>query len=125
MQIERDVIAVTTDGSGNATAYSSRPFTGRILGVHWIKPGSNAITGATFALTAEATGEPILSVSSVSASADWYPRGPVHTVAGVAQLYASAGLPVTDPIAIANDRVKIQISSGGANANGTFHIVVG
>lgn len=125
MQVERDVITVTTDTGGAATVFSSKPFTGRVLAIHWVKPGSGGITGATFTITSEATGESILSVSSVSSSTDWYPRGPVHTIAGAAVLYAAAGQPVTDAIAIVNDRVKIVVASGGNTLTGTFHIVIG
>lgn len=122
--IQRFDVALTTDASGNAQGYTPA-FTGKILAVHWVKPGSGGITSATVAITSEATGETILSVSSLNASTSYYPRGPIHTTAGVAQLYAAAGLPVTDQIGLANDRVSIAVSSGGNTLSATCRIVVG
>ena len=53
------------------------------------------------------------------------PRQATHTTAGVAALYAGGGSAVLDKIALANDRVKIVIGSGGNAKTGAFHIVMG
>jgi hypothetical protein len=123
MSIERLTVAAQTNASGAATLVTPS-FTGRLLAIHWVKPASGGITGATFAVTSVNTGEAVLSVSSISSSQDWYPRGPVHTVAGVAQLYAAAGLPITDQLAFFEDQLQIVISSGGNALVGTFTFII-
>jgi hypothetical protein len=124
MQVERFILTPTTDASGNATVYTPNT-TGRVLGIAWVKPGSGGITGATFTITAEATGEAILTASSVSASASYYPRVPTVSTANAAALYAAAGTAVNDHLYISNDRVKIVVASGGNTLTGTFHILIG
>ena len=123
--IQREVVAVTTNADGDATAYSGT-VTGRILQVRYIKAGSgNFSDGVDFTITAEATGETIWTESDVNASATRAPRQATHSTAGAAALYAGSGAAVNDHIALANDRVKIVIASGGATTTGTFHVLVG
>jgi hypothetical protein len=119
----REVVTVTTDTNGDATAYSG-VVTGKLSQIRWVKPGSGGITGATFAITAEATGETLWGEASISASATRAPRQATHTTDGAASLYAAAGVAVNDKIALANDRVKIVVSGGGSVLTGTFHIVL-
>lgn len=124
MYAERHVIAVTTDGSGNATAYSP-VLTGRISQIRYVKDGSTPFSdGVDFTVTAEATGETIWAENDVNASATRAPRQATHSTAGVAAVYAAAGAAVLAPIAVVKDRVKIVIASGGATKTGAFHIVI-
>lgn len=123
MQVSRFEIPVVTSAGGAATVYSPN-FTGEIIACHVIVPGSGGIASAAIAATSEATGEPILSVTGVSASAYYYPRSPRHTDVGVAQLYASAGLPVTDRFALAQDRVEFAISGAGNTKGATIILIV-
>jgi hypothetical protein len=123
MKVTSLSMPLTLDGGGNLTAFSP-VFTGELVGLHWIKPSSNGSNGGNVAVTGEATGESVLSVANVTSSQHWYPRGPIHTTAGVAELYASAGLPVTDRLAFAEDRLQIQVTTGGANAQATVIAVI-
>lgn len=123
MQISRFTIPVLTSAGGAANVFSPN-FTGEILAVHVIVPGSGGIASAAIAATSEATGEPILSVSGVSASAFYYPRSPRHTDAGVAQLYAAAGLPVTDRFGLAQDRIAFAITGAGNAKAATIIVIV-
>lgn len=124
MTTRRFTVDVTTDGSGNATVYT--PFlSGRIVAIHYIKDGgaNPFATGVDFTITAEATGEGIWTEADVNASKSCYPRGPTHSNAGVAALYASGGTAVADMIRLGRDRVKIAIAQGGAAKVGRFHVV--
>lgn len=122
--IQRFAVAVTTAADGSATVYSDR-ITGRVLSIRYVKPGSGGFDdGSTITMTAEATGETIWAESNVNASATRAPRQATHSTAGVASLYAAAGQAVTDKVALANDRVKVVIASGGNAKTATFYITV-
>lgn len=121
MTTRRFPVAVTTASDGSATFYS--PYiSGLIQQIRYVK--TDFADGSTITMTCEATGEAIWAESSVNASATRAPRQPTHTAAGVASLYASAGVAVNDRVAISRDRVKIVIASGGNVKSAVFHIVV-
>ena len=119
--VTRHVVTVTTDGSGDATSYTPVS-TGRIVSIAYVK--TDFTDGVDFTITSEATGETIWTESNVNASKYCYPRAATHSNVGVATLYAAGGAAVLDRIAIANDRVKIVVGSGGATKVGTFHVVI-
>ena len=119
---ERHVVTVTTDASGDGTGYTP-VVTGRILAIHYVKDDYDA--GVDFTITAEATGETIWQESNVNASKTVAPRQPTHATDGTASLYAAAGEPVEDYIALAADRVQIVVANGGDTKSGTFHVVIG
>lgn len=122
--IQRFAIAVTTAADGSFTGYSER-VTGRITSIRYVKDGSNGFAdGSSFTLTAEATGESIWSETAVNASTTRAPRQATHSTAGAASLYAAAGQAITDKIALANDRVKVVIASGGNAKIGAFYVTV-
>lgn len=118
---ERHAVSVTTAADGSATSYSP-VVTGKLSQIRYVK--TDFADGSTFTITAEATGETLWSETAVNASATRAPRQATHTTAGVAALYAAGGAAVLDKIALAKDRVKIVIASGGAVTTGTFHIVI-
>lgn len=118
---ERHAVAVTTAADGSATAYSP-VVTGKLSQIRYVK--TDFADGSTFTITAEATGETLWSEAAVNASATRAPRQATHSAAGAAALYAGGGAAVNDKIALANDRVKIVIASGGDTKAGTFHIVM-
>lgn len=113
-------VAVTTAADGSATAYSD-VCTGKVSTVRYVKTDFD--NGSTITVTSEATGETIWSESSVNASATRAPRQATHSTAGVSAVYTTSN-PVNDKIALANDRIKIVIASGGNVKTGTFHIVL-
>lgn len=124
MAIRRFVVPVTTDGSGDATAYSPVA-SGKLVSIRYVKASSDSYTdGVDFTITAEDSGETIWTESNVNASATRYPRAATASVAGAASLYAAAGQAVNDKIGLGSDRVKIVIGSGGDTHSGTFHITV-
>lgn len=122
--MRRVKVTVTTDGSGDATAYTPS-VSGQIMGVSYVKPGAASYTdGVDFAITNETTGQNIWTESNVNATAHRSPRQPVHDQSGVAGLYAASGAAVLVPLAISQSRIKIVVSSGGAAKVGAFHFLV-
>lgn len=122
--IQRHVVDVVTDASGDSVVYSPR-VNGKISAIHYVKHGSNAFADTVdFTIVSEATGETIWTESNVTASKTCYPRAAMHTTAGVAALLAAGGEALRDKIAVADDRVKITIAQGGDAKNGQFLLVV-
>jgi hypothetical protein len=121
MGMMRKVVSVTTDGSGDATAYTP-PVNGEIESITYVKPGAGSYTdGVDFALTNEATGEVIWTGTNVNATVTVKPRKAVVTELQAAALYAAGGVAVLDKISIARARIKIVIAAGGATKTGAFH----
>lgn len=118
---QRLTIPVVTDGSGAATVFSDVA-SGKICQIAYVK--TDFANGSTITATLEATGEAIWSESNVNASATRAPRQATHSITGAAALFAAGGVAVNDKIAMAQDRVKIVIASGGATKSGTFHVVL-
>lgn len=122
--MRRVKVTVTTDGSGDATAYSPQ-ISGKVHSVSYVKPGAASYTdGVDFVITSEATGQIIWDEDNVNATAHRAPRQPVHSQVGVASLYAAGGTAVEDRIALAQDRIKIVIAAGGATKVGAFHFLI-
>lgn len=117
----RLTVSVTTAANGSATAYSE-PVDGFLSQIRYVK--TDFANGVDFTITAEATGETLWAENNVDASATRAPRQATHDTAGVASLYAVGGEPVEAPIALARDRIKIVIASGGDTKTGTFHFLV-
>lgn len=119
--MKRYKVTVTTASDGTATAYTPR-LSGKIMQIEYVK--TDYANGVDFTITGEATGVNIWTESDVNASAVRAPRQPTHSQAGAAALYAAGGVGVLAPIALANDRVKIALASGGSAKVGVFHVVV-
>ncbi|MGB5903805.1 MAG: hypothetical protein WBH00_13235 [Xanthobacteraceae bacterium] len=117
-------VTVTTDASGDATAYV--PSVGRARGllesIQYQKV--DFADGVDFTITDEETGENLWVQSNVNASAIVRPRAPTHDQAGTAALYASDGTAVGNKIAVVS-RVKIAIAQGGNAKSGVFRVIVG
>ena len=119
--MKRYKVTVTTASDGTATAYTPR-LSGKIMQIEYVK--TDYANGVDFTITGEATGIGLWTESDVNASAVRAPRQPTHSQAGAAALYASGGVGVLAPIALANDRVKIVLGQGGSAKVGVFHVVV-
>lgn len=121
----RHVVDVTTDASGDATAYTDIA-DGFVQSIRYVKDGSNPLdNGSDFTITAESSGAAILTATNVAASATYYPRAATVDVANAASLYAAGGEPVEDRIPVAFERVKIVVAQGGNTKVGRFHVYVG
>lgn len=121
MTIRRFEVAVTTDASGDATAYS--PYlTGYIHSIQYEK--TDFADGVDFTITGEANALGLWTESNVNAAKVCLPRAATHTTVGVAALYASGGTAVNDRLALGRDRVKIVVAQGGNVKTGNFVITV-
>jgi histidinol dehydrogenase len=122
--MKRYKVTVTTDGSGNATAYSPR-VSGELHSVIYVPDGSNPYASTVdMTITSEATGESLVTRTDVSAGFATYPRQGTASAAGVASLYAAGGTAVQARAALANDRIKIVLAQGGATKVGAFHFLI-
>lgn len=116
------VSSLTTNASGDATGYTEA-VTGRVLGI--IYTIGTFAAGVDLTITAEATGEAILTLTNANSSANYYPRVGVHDSAGAAALYAAAGTAVREPVTVVNDRVKVVVAQGGDTKTGTVAVIIG
>lgn len=119
MHVQTFPVTVTTDASGDATAYAG-PVNGLLSQVRYVK--TDFANGVDFTITSDATGETLWTESDVNASATRAPRQATHSTAGAASLYAATGQPVNDMIAVSG-RIKVVVGSGGDTKTGTFYFV--
>ncbi len=119
--VERHTVEVTTDASGDATAYTGE-VNGFLSQIRYVK--TDFADTVDFTITSEDTGEMLWSESNVTASTTIAPRQATHGTDGSASLYAATGEPVEAPIAV-RGRIKIVVAQGGNAKTGTFHFMVG
>lgn len=119
--IRKFEIPITTNGSGAATAYS--PYlSGYVDSIQYVK--TDFADGVDFTITADETGEAILSLTDQNTATKLRPRAPTHSTAGVASLYAGSGTAVNDRIALGRDRVKVVVAQGGDTKTGTIIVAI-
>jgi hypothetical protein len=125
--VVRHDFTLTTDGSGNATVYSTRHVNGDIRSVRYVPDGSTPLTNTgSVTVTAEGSGLPIIAISAIgSVAATWAPLQAAHSTAAAALLYAAGGTAVTDRIGVCDERIKVVVSGGGATKTGVLYIWVG
>lgn len=116
--IQGSSFSVTSDGSSAASTYSPETFNGYLHSIAYIPSGSSALStamGATF--SGEISGQKFLVVSPLNSTIDVYyqPRVSIHSTAGS----TVAGF---DKFALVNERIKVDVSSGGVGKIGTFRI---
>lgn len=117
--VETHEVVVTTDASGDATAYIG-PVNGRLANLIYTK--DDFATGVDFTITAEDTGLGIWTEVDVNATKTVAPLQPAHNQSGVVQ--DTAGDVWESPIYLADERIKIVIANGGNAASGTFTAVI-
>lgn len=128
MYVNRQQIALAVDASGDQTAYSTDKVTGQVLQIRYVPDASTPLdTGADLTITGEDSGVAILTKLNIGTSAFTVaPRQASHLASdGTASLYAAAGVPVTVPVALANERIKVVVAQGGNAKLGTLHVYVG
>jgi len=129
MYVRKFTVPVTTDGSGDATAFTALDgrgnadqINGRVVSIAYTK--TDFATGVDFTITDETTGQTIWTEANVDASKTVAPRQATHSTAGVASLYAAAGTAVQGDVFVANERIKIVVANGGVTKTGSFVIHV-
>lgn len=121
MYAVRHTVALTTAADGSATGYTPN-VTGRILGIRYVKTDFD--NGVDFAITLEATGQAVLTLTDQNASGSFYPRVPVQDDVG-ADATLDGTRKMREPVVAVNDRVKIVIAQGGNVKSGTVYVIVG
>ncbi|MFH1731831.1 MAG: hypothetical protein ABIF82_09300 [Planctomycetota bacterium] len=125
MLVEQYSVTVTTDDSGNATAYipgdtdaarGNNALTGRVLALIYTKVD---YASCTITVTDERSGQSIWTEASVNASKTLYP----HVAATVQNGGASSLTEV--PLCMARSRIKIVVASGGTTKSGIFTALIG
>lgn len=124
MYAELHTIALTTVSAGTCTAYSPHVVTGRVLAIIYTKGDFDA--GSTMTVSGETTGQTVWTETAVNASAKRYPRTQVHGADGVGLIYDNvAAKPVSEPIVLVSERIKVLVSSGGDVKTGSIAVIVG
>lgn len=122
--MRRITLSVTTAADGSATGYSPR-ISGKLHSAVYVPDGANAYPNTVdMTITAEATGEALVSRTNVSAGFTAYPRAATQAADGTASLFASGGTAVQDKIGLGNDRIKIVLAQGGNAKTGKFIFMV-
>lgn len=121
MAIRKFTVSLTTDASGDVTAYT--PYlSGLVQQVIYTK--TDFADGVDFTITVEGTGETVWTESNVNAAVAKLPRAATHSTAGVALLYAAGGAAVANQISIGRDRIKCVIAQGGNTKTGTLTFLI-
>ena len=114
MGLRGERILVTTDSSGDATAYTDQ-ITGKLVNVHYTKIDYAA--GVDFAITVNDTGQGIWSQDNQNATISEAPLQPMHDNAG------AADADQMDHIYLLNHKIKIVIDEGGDAKVGTSDFI--
>ena len=117
--IQGSTLSVTTDGASAASTYSNETFNGFLQAIQYT-PGSSAFStamGATF--SGEISGMKYLSLSPFNSTVEvtYSPRTSIHSTAGS----TVAGF---DRFPVVNERIKVDLSSGGSGKTGTFRFYI-
>jgi hypothetical protein len=116
--------SVTTAADGSLTAYTPK-CSGKLYSMTYVPDGTDPFPNTVdMTITAEATGESLVSRTNVSAGFTAYPRAATAAADGTAALYAAGGTAIQDKIAIGNDRIKIVAAQGGNAKKGVFHFLL-
>ena len=124
MYAEKPSVAVVTDADGAFTGYSPN-VTGRVLGIRVTVPGSGGIEATSdITITAEDTGEAILTLTNQNGSGSFYPRSQVHGITGTGLTMDGTRL-LVEPLTLVNDRIKVVVAQGGNAKAATIRFIIG
>lgn len=128
MYVKKHVVAIKTNASGDATAYTAEPLNGRILKIIYTKHPTNPFdAGVDFTITTEDTKQNLWAENDVNASKSVCPAEKVQDTSGADIVYiiGEVNFNVYAHINAAFERVKIVVSNGGNAKDGTFTILEG
>lgn len=116
MYAERHSVTVTTDASGDATAYSGY-LTGAIHSISYVK--TDFADTVDFTITADVSGQSLWTDTNTTASET------VRPVLAASVGGTGAASTLTEvPVVLVNERVKIVVAQGGDTKTGAFHIII-
>lgn len=109
-------VTATTNGSGDATAYTEN-IRGKIIAVRYTKASTNNFAdGVDFTITTETSVQNVWVDTNINASETVVPKLLNDGTDG-ADLTA-----IYDHIRVFNERVKVVVASGGDTKTGTFTV---
>lgn len=120
--LTRHEVTIVTDASGDGTGYTP-VVNGFVHQIRYVK--TDYADGVDFTVTADESGVAVWTGTDVNASVSVATRQATVATDGSASLYAATGEPVETLIAVADERVKLVVASGGDTKTGTFHVYVG
>ncbi len=118
MKLTRVSVAVTTNSSGAATAYTPA-LNGMVRSVRYIKPTSGGLdAGSDIDIVTDKGAVVVWDKDDLAASAVIYPmvQAQDNTGADVTGSYA--------PIPVCDERIKITVANGGNAGAGTFEFLI-
>ena len=123
-QIAVHTVALTTDASGDVTAYAANTY-GSVLAIRYVPHATTPLdTAATLTISDNVSGLQVLSITSLGLFArDFAPRMFVMTTTGTVALYAAGGTNVLEPVPVAGS-VKVVVAAGGNAKSGTIYLFV-
>jgi len=119
-------VDITTNVDGDGVGYVSKvggEDNGHLLAIRYVK--NDYDDGVGIVVTGETSGIEILTIANMNATVTEFPRGSASKQADGTDAEYASGYPVKVPIPIANERVKIVVSSGGDTKSGLFHVWIG
>lgn len=119
--ITRYVVTIITAADGSGTGYTAVA-NGLVQMIRYLK--TDYAAGVDFVVSAEGSGETILSLTNADASIGMYPTAHHSSTVGVDRLYAAGGTAVPCQIPVSEERIKIVVAQGGDAKTGTFHVYV-
>lgn len=122
-QVALHTVALTTDGSGDVTAYTPTT-SGTVLAVRYVPDASTPLaTGADITITDTTTGLTILTITNVGVVAnDFWPRAAMMTTTGVLATYDGTRA-VLDQVPVAS-AIQVVVAQGGSTLSGTIYLYV-
>lgn len=123
MFVTRHRVSLTTDGSGDATGYTTENIRGVVLGLYYVPDGTAPIAATgDLTVTSSETGSPIFAtLNTGSAAIFWVPLLVSHKAEDGVALTADES---RKPPVVANERVKFVVANGGAAKSGVLHLYV-
>ena len=113
-------MSVTSSGGAVQNFYSSAALSGQVEAIKYSRATASGIsTGAHFTITAEQSGLTILTATATG-DVTWYPRDGAMNTSAVALGFSSGAAPPMVPVKIplAQERMKVAVSSGGTGSGG-------
>ena len=109
---------LTTDGSGDCTAYLGSVVRGRVHAIKYV-PGT-IDTNGDLTITGETTSVAILTKANAGTSTVWY----YPFAAGNKVADGAASTISESPVYVYKERIKVVVAQGGATAAGSITVYV-